>query len=95
MTSKSIPLLVTTAHRGVFFGYGQPGDAETIALTQARMCVYWSADMRGVMGLAAQGPSKSCKIGPAVPSLILRNVTAVIECTAEAAKRWEEGPWTR
>ena len=94
MTSKSIPLLVTTAHRGVFFGYGQPGDAETITLTQARMCVYWSADMRGVMGLAAQGPSKSCKIGPAVPSLILRNVTAVVACTAEAATRWEEGPWT-
>ena len=88
-----IPLLVTTLHRGVFFGYGQPTDAETIQLRRVRMCVYWSTDMRGVMGLASKGPSKTCKIGPEVPAVTLRNVTGVVECTAAAAKAWEDGPW--
>jgi hypothetical protein len=88
-----VPLLVTTAHKGVFFGYGQPSDKPTIRITQARMCVYWSADCKGVLGLAATGPSDTCKIGPAVPALTLRDVTSVAECSPEAAKKWEEGPW--
>ncbi len=86
-------VVVTTAHRGVFFGYGMPTDADTIRLERARMCVYWSADMRGVLGLAAQGPSDTCRIGPAVPVLILRAVMAVLVCSDEAVARWEAGPW--
>lgn len=87
------PLLVTTLHRGVFFGYGEPSDAKTIRLTKARMCVYWSADIKGVFGLASSGPSKSCKIGPPVPALILTDVTSITECSDDAAKAWEYGPW--
>ncbi len=90
---KGVPLVVTTAHRGVFFGYGTPGNADTIRLTQARMCVYWSVSMRGVLGLAVQGPDKDCKIGFAVPALTLRDVTSVTEASPEAAKKWETGPW--
>jgi hypothetical protein len=87
-------LVVTTAHRGVFFGYGTPSDAATIVLERARMCVYWSAELKGVCGLAAQGPSKSCRIGPAVPRLTLREVTAVMEATEDAAKNWEKELWS-
>ena len=86
------PVIVTTAHRGVFFGYATDTDGDVIALTQARLCVYWSKDMRGFMGLAAMGPSKDCRIGPPA-DISLRNITAVLEVTPDAAQRWVSAPW--
>lgn len=90
---EAVPLLVTTAHRGVFFGLGTPSDAKTIRLEQARMCVSWSSDMHGVLGLASKGPSKNCRIGPAVPALTLNDVTMAVEVSPEAAAAWEKQPW--
>ena len=87
------PLVVTTAHRGVFFGYGVPSDAPTIRLENAQMCVYWPQENKGVLGLASDGPLKGARIGPAVPSIILRDVTSVMETTTEAEKRWRAQPW--
>jgi hypothetical protein len=88
------PVVVTTAHRGVFFGYADQIDGEQIALKQARLCTYWSADMRGFMGLAALGPSKTCRVGrPA--DITLRNITAVLDVTPDAVARWESGPWAK
>jgi len=89
---KERPVVVTTAHRGVFFGYATETSGETIKLRAARLCVYWTTDLRGFMGLAAQGPGSGCKIGPAA-DIELRNVTAVIEASEEAVKRWEKAPW--
>lgn len=95
--SKKTPVMVTTEHRGVFFGYinGEKVKDGSITIARARCCVYWSAAMRGFMGLAATGPDSACKIGPQVPSLTLAKVTSVIECTAEAAENWEAGPWQK
>ena len=90
--SKGRPVIVTTAHRGVFFGYASKTDGSTIALKSARLCVYWSADVKGFMGLAANGPTKSCRIGPPA-DITLRNITAVLEVTSDAVKAWESGPW--
>lgn len=92
-TNGKIALVVTTAHRGVFFGYGQPTTKKTIRLTNARMCVYWSADVKGVLGLAHPGPSRNCKIGPAVPAITLQGITAVLEVSEEAEGRWQKEPW--
>jgi hypothetical protein len=86
------PVVVTTAHRGVFFGYAKKTDGETIDLKQARLCVYWSADLKGFMGLASNGPSANCRIGPPA-DISLRNITAVVEVTPEAAKAWDAAPW--
>jgi Domain of unknown function (DUF6948) len=85
-------VLVTTAHRGVFFGYASETSGETIKLRAARLCVYWSADLRGFMGLASAGPNGSCKVGPAA-DLELRNITAVVEVSEAAVKNWEKAPW--
>ena len=85
-------VVVTTAHRGVFFGYATDTDGEIIKLRAARLCVYWSADLKGFMGLASHGPSDSCKIGPPA-DIELRAITSVVVVTPEAAKRWESGPW--
>lgn len=89
---KKTAVLVTTAHRGVFFGYATKVDGETIKLKRARLCVYWSSELHGFMGLASHGPSASCKIGPAA-DIELRNITSVVSVTPEAVAKWESAPW--
>jgi hypothetical protein len=87
------PVLVTTLHRGVFFGYTNDYSSDTITLQDARMAIYWSADVKGCFGLASSGPSKSCRIGP--PATIqVRNVTAVALVSEKAVKAWEKAPWS-
>lgn len=92
--SKEIAVLVTTEHRGVFFGYADPKkiDGATLALKRARNCVYWSQDVKGFLGLAANGPTKGCRIGPAA-DIRLRNITSVSDVTPAAVTAWESGPW--
>ena len=86
------PVVVTTAHRGVFFGYATDTTGETITLTRARLCVYWSTDVKGFMGLAAGGPTPSCRIGPPA-DITVRAITAVLEVTPAAVLAWESQPW--
>lgn len=88
------PVIVTTEHRGVFFGYATDTSGTTIALKRARNCIYWSADVRGFMGLAATGPSAKCKIGAAA-DIELRGITSVLEVTPEAVAKWEAAPWAK
>jgi hypothetical protein len=85
-------VVVTTAHRGVFFGYANETSGETITLKRARLCVYWSSDVKGFMGLAAHGPSKQCRIGPPA-DIELRAITAVVTVAPEAVEKWESQPW--
>lgn len=91
-------IVVCTAKRGVFFGYAA-GSAQSLVekgkltLERARMCVYWSAQTKGVLGLASHGPAAGSKVGAQVPELAIESVTAVIVCTDAAIKVWEEGSW--
>src|SRR6266700_5421167 len=71
-------VLVTTAHRGVFFGYAAKASGPTIKLKRARLCIYWSSDLHGFMGLASHGPNSNCKIGPAA-DIELFNITSIVE----------------
>lgn len=96
MTAKqAAPVVVTTAHRGVFFGM-LAGDraGKTVELTDAQMCVYWSSDVRGVLGLASDGPSRTSKVTRPVPRITLQDVTSVIDVTEEAVKQWQGRPWS-
>src|SRR6185437_2017311 len=64
-TTKRQPVVVTTEHRGVFFGYLlEDKSPDRVILEDARMCVYWSAKVHGVLGLAATGPDKDSRVGP-------------------------------
>lgn len=87
------PVIVTTAHRGVFFGYALKTSGETIKLSRGRLCLHWSKDVKGFMGLASGGPTASCRIGPPA-DIELRNVTAVLDVTEPAVKAWEAAPWS-
>lgn len=93
-TQKPRAVLVTTEHRGVFFGYATDTSGETITLKNARNCIYWSASVKGFLGLAATGPNADCKIGPRA-DLTLRAITSVAEVTPEAVTAWEAQPWAR
>lgn len=87
-------VLVTTAHRGVFFGYTEETDGAIIKLRAARNCIYWSSDVRGFLGLASDGPTKSCKIGPSA-DIEVRDITCVALCSPKATTAWEAAPWAK
>jgi hypothetical protein len=84
-------VVVTTKFRGVFFGYAGDTSGDTIKLTRARNCIYWSKETGGFMGLAATGPANGSKIG-ARADIELREITSVLEATTEAAAAWEAAP---
>lgn len=92
MKNKERAVVLTTEYRGVFFGYADNTDGDTVKLKRARNCLYWSADVKGFLGLAATGPSSTCRVGPAA-DIELRKVTAIVECTPDAVKAWEKAPW--
>ncbi len=87
-------VLVTTTHRGVFFGYAEETAGQTIKLRGARNCLYWPTENKGFMGLASMGPVKGARVGPSA-DIELRDITCVAECSDEAVKAWETAPWSR
>lgn len=87
-------VVVTTEHRGVFGGYLEGSDSgKSVVLTEARMCVYWSAETRGVVGLAQTGPKDGCRISPAAPRIRLNAVTAVMDASKKAELAWGDEVW--
>lgn len=91
-TTDPKPVLVTTEHRGVFFGYlaGRSEEATglTVTLERARCAIYW-ATKTGFLELAAIGPNSASKIGARAPRIELRNVTSVTDCAPAAVEAWE------
>ena len=87
---KNKAVLVTTEFRGVFFGYVKDEKhlPDEITLTNVKNCIYWSSDVGGFLGLAANGPTSGCKIGVQVPELRIFKITSVTPVTDEAAKKW-------
>lgn len=91
--SKERAVLVTTTHRGVFFGYATKTDGATIALRSARNCLYWPTANKGFLGLANMGPVSGSRVGPPA-DIELRDITCVAECTPESVKAWEAAKWS-
>lgn len=85
-------VLVTTEHRGVFCGdvpEDQDLNARTMALKNARMALRWGTT-KGVMQLAATGPTSESVIGAAADIDSLHDITAVFAVTDEAAAAWKQ-----
>ena len=79
-------VLVTTEHRGVFFGElskDQDRMAKALTLKNCRNIISWSGK-RGFLGLASHGPEEGSCIGTAAPSVLLHGITSVSECTADS-----------
>lgn len=94
VTADPRPVVVTTEHRGVFFGFlNGPDDTSIVVLTDAQMCVYWSADVRGVLGLASSGPSQASRVTAPVARIVVQAVTAVMDASEDAVAAWQTRPW--
>lgn len=90
--TTSTPVIVCTERRAVAFGFTADPAADPITLTNARMCLYWSADVGGVFGLAEIGPTEGCNISATAPSVTLNGVTAVFSVTDSAVSAWLAAP---
>lgn len=90
MESKKVPVLVTTKHRGVFFGYALKAAimSEHIMLDRCRNAIYWNTAPHGFLQLAKTGPNSGSRIGAEAPAVLIRDVTSVSLCTDEAAAAW-------
>ncbi len=83
-------VLVTTQHRGVFFGFvpdDQDMNARTMALKDARMAIRW-ATTKGVAELAHIGPNTNSRIGAPADIPALHDITAVWAVTDVAVEKW-------
>lgn len=80
-------VLVTTAHRGVFFGLLADQNGNSISLNSARCAIYWNT-RGGFLELAEKGPNDGSRIGSTAPSIQLFDVTSVADVTPEAVKKW-------
>ena len=93
---KNQAVVVTTEFRGVFFGYLDKALTKIegdLKLNKCRNAISWDRDTKGFLGLAANGPTANCRIGPASPSLLIKKLTSIAECSDKAAKAWEAEPW--
>lgn len=85
-------VLVTTQHRGVFFGYATNTDGNVIKMRAARNCLYWDRTVKGFLGLASTGPIGDSRVGPPA-DIELRDITCIAQVSDEAVKIWESAPW--
>src|SRR5262245_32596857 len=96
------PVLVTTEHRGVFFGYvsadalaaWSAGKSPTIEIKRMRNCIQWRG-LHGFLALTTEGPSSACRVGPAAASGILAKITGIWNVEPKATDAWEAAPWAR
>jgi hypothetical protein len=86
-------VVVTTDKKGVFFGELLTENKDVVELANAKMCIYWCSEVKGVLGLASVGAIRGCRISPAVPKIKLNGVTAIMDCTDKAVENWEKETW--
>jgi hypothetical protein len=84
------PVIVTTVHKGVFFGEVEENADTTgsqIVLHNCRMAIYWGTT-RGLWQLAETGPTSTSKISALSQRVELRDITAVLDVSPAAAEAW-------
>lgn len=88
--SKLMPVLVTTQHRGVFFGYADPSKIQerSFSLQRVRCCISWASSIGGFLGLSSKGPDSNCRIGTEAVEVLLHDITSVTQCTEAAVAAW-------
>jgi len=93
-----IPVLLTTDKdkRGVFFGYIEEKSAskDDIVAYDVQMAIYWSRDVKGVLGLAATGPTEGCRISKPIEKALIKGVVFVGTVSKGAEKAWRKQPWS-
>lgn len=95
MSASLINILVTTAHRGVWYAQVEPGrDLTPKTLTDLRNCrmaIYWGTTA-GVQQLCETGPTQKSRISAPADIPVLHDITAVFAVTDQAAAIWNSHP---
>ena len=83
-------VLVTTKHRGVFYGHVAVEDMEkeNLWLTDCRMAIAWNTT-RGLLELAQVGPNEGSRISDTAEKAYIRDATGVFLVSKEAQDAWE------
>ncbi len=81
------PVILTTKHRGVFYGKIDVASPEITEATlhDAVMLIRWGTT-DGVAQLAATGPTDASKLSAKVEAWHLRDVTSLLECSLAAVE---------
>jgi hypothetical protein len=85
------PVLVTTAHRGVFGGLipaDQDLTVKQMPLKEGRMAIRWGTT-KGLMELCDSGPTASSKISAPADIPMLHDITAVFAISDKAWEKWQ------
>jgi len=84
-------ILVTTAHRGVWFAQVEDGTDLTpktlTNLKNARMAIYWGTT-RGFQQLCETGPTETSRISAPADIEVLQDITGVFSVTETASAVW-------
>lgn len=88
---KRIAVVVTTLHKGVFFGFVDQSKVsrKTMTLQECRCCIYFHQSIGGFLGLASVGPNKECIIGSEAITVLIHDVTSVSYCNEAAVAAWK------
>lgn len=87
MSEQQRAVLVTTAHRGVFFGFLEGQEGNKVTINRARCAIRWSTK-GGFLELAKDGPNKDSKIGAEADRIELFDVTSIADVSDDATKKW-------
>jgi len=85
------PVLVTTAHRGVFGGLipdEQDLSVKAMPLKDARMAIRWGTT-KGLMQLCDSGPTSNSLISAPADVPMLHDITAVFAISDKAWEKWQ------
>lgn len=93
---SEMPVLVTTKHRGVFFGYAERKDTAPVSIELKRMrnCIAWRG-LKGFLELTTDGPGSACRVGPPAVSGTLFDITGIWDVEPKAVEAWEAAPWSK
>jgi len=92
--TKLRPVLVSTEDKFLVFGWtANHCDDPIIYLKDSRLVVYWSAETKGLWGLAAAGPAEGSRVS-APCDCAIKNHTFVLEVTESAAKAFASVAWS-
>lgn len=95
VTTPGRAVVVTTEHKGVFFGrvMDESKAPDQITLSNVRNCVYWPESVKGFLGLAVSGPTRGSKVGPEAQVSTLYKLTGVFDCSEAAVVAWNAAAW--
>lgn len=86
--------IVLTEFKEIFAGWSDSDpNADIITLYKARQVIYYSAETKGLLGLAANGPGKDSRISNECPSMVIRKPVNILVASDSAIEKFGTLIW--